>query len=322
MTKSKAGGRPPRWWAPLSTNMLLDDEVAELSDAAFRILVMGILKATAEGTDGTFTSVPRRVARFSHVDASVVPGAIEELVDAEILVPCDDEFAFRSWAKYQASAEADERVESPRAVAGRANAFKRAHSEGKHDGDPKDGCPLCVTESVVVDEDLLFEDVIVVPEAGQVIVASTPPSESNLFAELASAPAKPLTTKALSEEFASCFDEVLANYDGSRVDAYRFLIRQADDLAAEHSGLSANVQGALRNRVLSHAVDFFRDAAQDGQVYAGLARVAKTWDDGYDWVIWALSEVAAAEFDSAQHFIAYIRKVAGARRSQVLGAAA
>lgn len=94
----------------LSTKMLMDKDISDLSNPAFRLFVNCILKATKDNTDGvvSFAMLPS-VAGWSGLTREEVPPAALELEEKGFLVPLDvrsssgvaKSYTLRSFMRYQ-----------------------------------------------------------------------------------------------------------------------------------------------------------------------------------------------------------------------------
>jgi hypothetical protein len=91
-------------------------------------------------------------------------------------------------------------------------------------------------------------------------------------------------------------DGYLTDYCTSPVRAYSAALDAADLLAAEHTGVSRNVRGHLRNAVVAHAAADI--AGIEGKGLARLYKEAKALGaDGHAWVVTALVHTASADID-------------------------
>jgi hypothetical protein len=91
-------------------------------------------------------------------------------------------------------------------------------------------------------------------------------------------------------------DGYLSDYETCPVQAYAAALEAADVLAAEHTGVSRNVRGHLRNAIVARAAADV--AGIEGKGLARLYKEAKALGaDGHAWLVTALIHTASADID-------------------------
>ena len=91
-------------WAILSDNYHLDDDVVELSDAAFRLYTNGLTATQLVRSFGVITPVMIRQMTPPSWDGDVtrVTNAVTELVTAGLWIVTENRYEIRNWEKYNA----------------------------------------------------------------------------------------------------------------------------------------------------------------------------------------------------------------------------
>ncbi len=284
-----------RPWVQLYTTFLGDTDLILAGQNARNLYPLLLLHSAEQGMDGFVPADPRRVQLFAHFDDGVpaVSAALDALVACAKLEAVADDPALlyiRTWADYQADLGGSTTRSSSMKIA----SLRRYHAAGKH-AVPRTECPLCN-----------------VTEAGPGTAAQPPAKDRH---------ADPGTARRV-EEFRSCFSQVFAAMD--RLPAYRFLLAQADELAAADGGVSVDLREELRDAVLADALGYYLGGAVASESYPAASRAARALssEDGHYWWLLAAQRSAGVEFNQPTKVISYLTKVAAGLRSDSLNGAA
>ncbi len=141
-------------FVPLSVDVLNDERLNFASAVAQLVYFRGLVHAKVSARDGIVSrrsvlgglfDVPVTV-ESGDVCQDVVADAIGELVVLGLWEIVDDKmhtYRISGWFKHNDPVEAVENRRAEAEAKKRANGFRSGHKQGWHDGNPREGCPLC-----------------------------------------------------------------------------------------------------------------------------------------------------------------------------------